>query len=91
MTTTTSHIALEPGSDPRLARVCRLVGPHAISLVTTVSPAGIANMAPFSFAMACEYEPPMIYFELGAIATLKRRRPFDYDECGRAGATRGNL
>jgi len=48
-------------------------------------------MAPFSFAMACEYEPPMIYFELGAIATLKRRRPFDYDECGRAGATRGNL
>jgi flavin reductase (DIM6/NTAB) family NADH-FMN oxidoreductase RutF len=65
MTTSTSHIALEPGSDPRLARVCRLVGPHAISLVTTVSPAGVANMAPFSFVMACEYDPPMICFVCG--------------------------
>jgi flavin reductase (DIM6/NTAB) family NADH-FMN oxidoreductase RutF len=64
-TTSTSHIALEPGSDSRLARVCRLVGPHAISLVTTISPAGAPNTAPFSFVMACGYDPPMICFVCG--------------------------
>jgi flavin reductase (DIM6/NTAB) family NADH-FMN oxidoreductase RutF len=65
MTTNAAPIALEPGSDPRLARVCRLVGPHAISLVTTVSPAGIANTAPFSFMMAFDYDPPLIGFICG--------------------------
>src|SRR5262245_29663891 len=65
MTTNTSHIALDPGSDPRLGRACRLVGPHAISLVTTVSPGGATNTAPFSFIMACSYEPPMVCFVCG--------------------------
>ncbi len=65
MTTCPSHIALEPGSDPRLASVCRVVGPHAISLVTTVSSTGVPNTAPFSFVMACSYDPPMICFICG--------------------------
>ena len=59
------RIRIEPGSDPRHARVCRLVGPSSINLVTTVSPDGRVNTAPFSFVMPCNYDPPMICFVCG--------------------------
>jgi flavin reductase (DIM6/NTAB) family NADH-FMN oxidoreductase RutF len=76
MTTNAPNAALEPGSDPRLARVCRLVGPNSICLVTTVSPAGIANAAPFSFIMPCNYDPPMLCFVCGE---QKHFRHYGYD------------
>jgi len=76
MAPNTSSVSLEPGSDPRIARIARLVGPNSISLVTTVSPDGVPNAAPFSFIMPCNYEPPMVCFVCGQ---QKHYKEFGYE------------
>ena len=44
----------------------RAVAPRPVFLITTVSPAGVVNMAPFSAVTFCSYDPPMILVSVGA-------------------------
>jgi flavin reductase (DIM6/NTAB) family NADH-FMN oxidoreductase RutF len=43
----------------------RAVSPRPVILITTISPAGVVNMAPFSAVTFCSYDPPMILVSVG--------------------------
>ncbi len=43
----------------------RAVSPRPVFLITTISPTGVVNMAPFSAVTFCSYDPPMILVSVG--------------------------
>lgn len=66
----------EPGRRDRVALphdpFKALVAPRPIGWISTVNPAGAANLAPFSFFNAVASEPPMVMFCTGGAATPDR-------------------
>jgi flavin reductase (DIM6/NTAB) family NADH-FMN oxidoreductase RutF len=65
---TESKISVDPASQTAMASYKLLIGsivPRPIAFVSTISPEGVANLAPFSFFNAICADPPSICFSVG--------------------------
>ncbi len=96
-----SKLSADPASQPPLASYKLLVGsivPRPIGFISTISPEGVANLAPFSFFNAVCADPPVVCFSVGnrfppkdTIANVRANGEFVVNIVNEAIAERMNL
>jgi flavin reductase (DIM6/NTAB) family NADH-FMN oxidoreductase RutF len=98
---TDTKLVLDPAAQSPAASYALLVSsivPRPIALVSTISPEGVTNLAPFSFFNAICAEPPVISFAVGnrvpakdTIANIRASGEFVVNIVSEAMAERMNL
>lgn len=96
-----SKLSADPASQPAIATYKLLAGsivPRPIGFMSTISPDGVANLAPFSFFNVVCADPPVICFSVSnripakdTITNLRANREFVFNVVTEAIAERMNL